>query len=195
MASSERDRLLEAAAQSRALLGTSLFSANANDHDHRLVFDETYTPWTRSWTSLGEGYHEAARVLLERLLTDNWPFDFQVGPIIHTYRLAVELSLKRLALRIGIAPRASGHELGKLWREISAELGGGRFEVSAVTDRIAELEDLDERSTTFRYPDGPPPSRDSFTLGMTNLGEVLDALIDWVDGEYTRIVEHENFQR
>ena len=189
MAFSERERVLEDVARARELLNTSLFSTNARDRDQRLILDEAYTPWTRSWTSLGEGFREAARVLLDRLSTNDSPFDFQVGPIIHTYRLAVELSLKRLSASIGVETRGSGHNLSKLWADVSAELGDRKAELNAMGERIAELENLDERSTTFRYPDGPPPSRSSFTMGMTNLGEVLDALIDWIDGEHTRLIE------
>ncbi len=101
----------------------------------------------------------AFRVAAERLLdaavatNETWEAAY---PILFCYRHGLEVSLKSL---VPGAPRQ--HGLADLWAALQPRLVGHypAGQLAWLGDRIAEFEQLDPRSTAFRYADAVPAGR------------------------------------
>lgn len=72
-------------------------------------------------------------------------------PILFCYRHALELYLKAL-----MPNERHGHRLGDFAKSLKPHIEGRYLadQVSWLLDRIAEFDELDPKSTLFRYPDG-----------------------------------------
>lgn len=101
----------------------------------------------------------AFRVAAERLLdaalatSETWEAAY---PILFCYRHGLEVSLKSL---VPGSPRQ--HGLGELWAALLPRLAGQypAGQLAWLSDRIAEFEQVDPRSTAFRYADAVPAGR------------------------------------
>ena len=112
----------------------------------------TFVPGMGSMVNVevARAFAEAADRLLEMAAAqqESWEAAY---PILFCYRHALELYLKSL-----LPERAQGHRLNDLVQPLKPYLDG-RYpadQVEWLTERIAEFDRLDPRSTVFRYPDG-----------------------------------------
>lgn len=116
----------------------------------------TFVPGMGSMVNVevARAFAEAADRLMETAAAqqESWEAAY---PILFCYRHALELYLKSL-----LPERAQGHRLNDLVKSLKPYLDS-RYpadQVSWLTERIAEFDRIDPKSTVFRYPDGPATS-------------------------------------
>lgn len=116
----------------------------------------TFAPGMGSMVNVevARAFAEAADRLMEAAAAqqESWEAAY---PILFCYRHALELYLKSL-----LPDRAQGHRLNDLVQSLKPYLES-RYPVDQVvwlTERIAEFDRIDPKSTVFRYPDGPATS-------------------------------------
>jgi len=196
----DRDETFGAIEKDRALLGTSLFARSQHDDEHRLIVSRSYWRWVRNRTAMTIGFQRAGRVLADHLQSDDVEFDFLFVPFVYLYRHALELRLKLLKRDaegyLGHRPGVSkpSHRLVELWDEIAPLLSQCGVATnaetqSAIRQRIQEFEQLDPGGTAFRYPDAAQAFGSDTVLGVSNLADILDALLEWLDAYSTEVDE------
>jgi hypothetical protein len=164
----------------------------------------------------GRSYHEAAQHLVQRIAASHYR-DPDACPIVFLYRHAIELYLKSIIhwgnnlLRLNgkpIVPHKNiftEHRLIVLLKRVrpilkfqksldnwgDSHFGGFRD----VEKLIAELEEFDPGSYSFRYPittKGNDALPHHFLFNVIEFGEKFDQLMRMLDGLATMV--HENFQ-
>jgi hypothetical protein len=140
-----------------------------------------------SWSEFESGYRKAADELVDKCIQDHSLLDVYVYPIFYLYRHYLELAIKLLfvwGVRENVVPSIpnNGHNLERLWNEIKSIINKGgdlsksykpnepiTQEAIKNADRlIKEISELDQRSTTFRYPIDKDKNP-SIPLNLTNL--------------------------
>jgi hypothetical protein len=144
------------------------------DHESRL---NACIPVKLSWTAYQEGFRRAVKVMAEHVAESNRDQDFLIYPLLFCGRQVIELGLKAVILAAHALlhePQTvpQSHRLGELWRhgqslvertgQVSRDEDPTVFE--AVTDAIAEWEEIDLTSTAFRYPETKDGAA-SFSVG------------------------------
>lgn len=122
-------------------------------------------PSVLSWTAYQEGFRRSVKVMAEHVAESNRDQDFLIYPLLFCGRQVIELGLKAviLAARASLDESRSvpaSHQLGELWQEARTLLertgqvpeSEAPESFAAVTDAIAEWEEVDRSSTAFRYP-------------------------------------------
>ena len=117
----------------------------------------------RRYDLYAQGYKKAVDILVEHVRDFGRSQDTLVYPIVFLSRQYLELKFKYLMMQLstllGTQPvRRKGHNLTWLWDACAAlmreaDLDGIDGLIEAVKDYIAELEEADPRSQSFRYPD------------------------------------------
>jgi hypothetical protein len=134
-------------------------------------------------TDVSAAFRVAAERLLDAALANNETWE-AAYPILFCYRHGLEVSLKSL---VPGAPRQ--HGLGELWAALLPRLAGQypAGQLAWLSDRIAEFEHVDPRSTAFRYADAVPAGRSpelwldfhNLKAGATQLFGALERLRLW----------------
>ena len=104
---------------------------------------------------VGSAFRVAAERLLDAAQANNETWE-AAYPILFCYRHGLEVGLKSLV------PGASReHGLSDLWATLQPRLAGryDAVQLAWLGDRIAEFEQVDPRSTAFRYADAVPAGR------------------------------------
>lgn len=106
-------------------------------------------------SEVSSAFRVAAERLLDAALANNETWE-AAYPILFCYRHGLEVRLKSL---LPGEPRQ--HGLGELWAALLPRLAGQypAGQLAWLSDRIAEFEQLDPRSTAFRYADAVPAGR------------------------------------
>lgn len=104
---------------------------------------------------VSSAFRVAAERLLDAALANNETWE-AAYPILFCYRHGLEVGLKSL---MPGAPRQ--HGLADLWAVLLPRLAGQYpvGQLAWLSDRIAEFEHVDPRSTAFRYADAVPAAR------------------------------------
>ncbi|MFN3188772.1 MAG: hypothetical protein ACK42D_04510 [Candidatus Paceibacteria bacterium] len=155
------------------------------------------------------GYKEAGDALVQSVANRNGTADSLIFPIVFLYRQYIELRLKSLLLEgsrlLDIAyEQKRGHQLSKLWpkvRSILAELWpeGSKTGFVVFDCLIAQFEQVDPGSTTFRYPKDLYGNNslkiDSPRVNLRNLKEVVGAMAVILEGAAAAISEFQGLKR
>lgn len=151
------------------------------------------------------GYKEAADSLVDSIANRKGSADSLIFPIVFLYRHYVEIRLKSL-LHDGSRlldrdyKQKSEHQLSKLWpkvRSILDELWPNEEgeDLKAMDSLIAQFEEVDPQSTTFRYPkdfDGNNSLKlDVPRVNLRNLAEVVGAMSIILEGSVGAISEYQ----
>lgn len=154
------------------------------------------------------GYKEAGDSLVKSVSDRKGTADSLIFPIVFLYRHYIELRLKNL-LHDGHRQldkeykQKPEHQLSKLWskvRKILVELwpDGNKDDLAAFDSLIDQLEKVDPRSTTFRYPkdfDGNNSLKmDSSRVNLRNLEEVVGAMAIILEGSAAAISEYQGYK-
>jgi hypothetical protein len=154
------------------------------------------------------GYKEAGDSLVNSVGDRRGTADSLIFPIVFLYRHYIELRLKSL-LHDGHRlfdkehKQRSEHQLSKLWpkvRNIFVEIwpDGNKDDLAAFDSLINQFEQVDPRSTTFRYPkdfDGKNSLKmDSPRVNLRNLKEVVGAMAIILDGAAEAISEYQGYK-
>jgi hypothetical protein len=162
----------------------------------------------------GEAFHLAGRKLTELYGTTGAMRDVEACPIIYLYRHALELYVKAILVEGDRLLRIRGkepldlkhcqreHRLSRLlddFERVLAELDQDWVEdVKGLSSRdeflsvIAELEEVDPRTSSFRYPvdkEGRAAPSDSFTFSLGKFCSRMGAILDGLDLIHTGVVE------
>ena len=122
--------------------------------------------------------------------------DFLVYPVVFLYRHALELHIKAILLAAGLEnEKLQGHSLqvlGTKLEQVFSDYGLTwnfripRFRsLKDFRDFTKELQNVDEKSSAFRYPidtKGRPSLEASFRFNLFEFCEPLDALLPKLDG-------------
>lgn len=154
------------------------------------------------------GYKEAGDSLVSSVAERKGTADSLIFPIVFLYRHYIELRLKSL-LRDGCRlleqeyKQKSEHQLSKLWpkvRSILIELwpDGDKDELKAMDMLIDQFEQVDPRSTSFRYPkdfEGNNSLKiESPRVNLRNLKEVVGAMSIILEGSSSAISEYQGYK-
>jgi hypothetical protein len=153
-----------------------------------------FTDWfAGDWHAFPFAYKAAADALVGILEADRGnhtlvPDDKYVFPILYLYRHFVEIQLKSCLVQLDNFTRQKigkfkSHDLLKLWSHIKdnlhhlthsqVNLGG----IAVLDQLIIELSDLDDKSTSFRYPgEHSQTTRLPRSISMDNLKCVMTAI-------------------
>jgi hypothetical protein len=158
---------------------------------HLVVFGATVPDWYK----FAHGYKIAAEVLISRLNERGVISERVCLPILFLYRHYVELSLKALLLDLGELTDGDqeipgSHALIPLWKNLRTRLlGFDPGQESPWLDRaevlIKELDTLDPRSFTFRYPVSKAGARllpGPISFDMNHFREVAEELEMVIEG-------------
>ena len=154
------------------------------------------------------GYKEAADSLVDSIANRKGSADSLIFPIVFLYRHYVEIRLKSLLLDGNRLldrehKQKSEHQLSKLWpkvRSILDELWPNEEgeDLKAMDSLIAQFEEVDPRSTTFRYPkdfDGNNSLKlDVPRVNLRNLAEVVGAMSIILEGSAGAISEYQGYK-
>ena len=154
------------------------------------------------------GYKEAGDSLVNSVADGSGTADSLIFPIVFLYRHYIELRLKSL-LHDGRRlldiehKQKSEHQLSKLWpkvRDILVELwpDGSKSDLAAFDRLINQFEQVDPRSTTFRYPKdfngNNSLQMDSPRVNLRNLKEVVGAMAIILEGSAAAISEYQGYK-
>lgn len=154
------------------------------------------------------GYKEAGDLLVESVASRRGMADSLIFPIVFLYRHYIELRLKSL-LHDGCRlldreyKQKSEHQLLKLWpkvRDILVELwpDGDQSQLEAIDRLIMQFEQVDPRSTTFRYPkdlEGKNSLKiEMERVNLRNLKEVVGAMSTVLEGSAAAISEYQGYK-
>lgn len=154
------------------------------------------------------GYKEAADSLVETIACRKGTADTLIFPIVFLYRQYIELRLKSL-LQDGRRlldcehKEKSEHRLSELLphvRDILVELwpDGDIEQIKAVDSLIEQFEQVDPRSTSFRYPKDFAGNKsvnlDVPRVNLRNLSEVISAMSIILEGSATAISEYQGYK-
>lgn len=154
------------------------------------------------------GYKEAADSLVESIANRKGSADSLIFPIVFLYRHYIEIRLKSL-LQDGCRlldreyKQKSEHQLSKLWpkvRTILNELWPDEDgeDLKAIDSLITQFEEVDPRSTTFRYPKdfygNNSLNLEIPRVNLRNLAEVVDAMSTILEGSAGAISEYQGYK-
>ena len=154
------------------------------------------------------GYKEAGDSLVNSVAARSGSADSLIFPIVFLYRHYIELRLKSL-LHDGRRlldiehKQKSEHQLSKLWpkvRDILVELWPdcSNSDLAALDSLINQFEQVDPRSTTFRYPKDFNGNNslqiDSPRVNLRNLKEVVGAMAIILEGSASAISEYQGYK-
>lgn len=154
------------------------------------------------------GYKEAGDLLVESVANRRGMADSLIFPIVFLYRHYIELRLKSL-LHDGCRlldleyKQKSEHQLLKLWpkvRDILVELwpDDDKSQLEAMDRLIMQFEQVDPRSTTFRYPkdfEGKNSLKiEMERVNLRNLKEVVGAMSTVLEGSAAAISEYQGYK-
>lgn len=154
------------------------------------------------------GYKEAGDSLVNSVADRSGTADSLIFPIVFLYRHYIELRLKSL-LKDGHRlldkehKQKSEHQLSKLWpkvRDILVELWPDENEDDLVIfeSLINQFEQVDPRSTTFRYPQDFAGNSslkiDIPRVNLRNLKEVVEAMAFIMEGSAAAISEYQGYK-
>jgi hypothetical protein len=139
------------------------------------------------------GYSRAADLLVEHAAANVEDRNNVIYAALFCYRQSVELHLKRIILKFGTTSRNATvtHDLATLWKhfvELVRERGREQtIGVSPVQVLVAELDQADKRSDSFRFPATLRGLQ--FTFGdqgidLDNLREVMAGLMNFFECAY-----------
>lgn len=154
------------------------------------------------------GYKEAADSLVDSIANRKGSADSLIFPIVFLYRHYVEIRIKSL-LHDGSRlldrehKQKSEHQLSKLWPKVRSILDElwpndevGDFK--AMDSLIAQFEEVDPRSTTFRYPkdfEGNNSLKlDVPRVNLRNLAEVVGTMSIILEGSADAIAEYQGYK-
>ena len=154
------------------------------------------------------GYKEAADSLVDSIANRKGSADSLIFPIVFLYRHYVEIRIKSL-LHDGSRlldrehKQKSEHQLSKLWPKVRSILDElwpndevGDFK--AMDSFIAQFEEVDPRSTTFRYPkdfEGNNSLKlDVPRVNLRNLAEVVGTISIILEGSAGAIAEFQGYK-
>ena len=156
-------------------------------------------PLSPDWLLYTMAYEQAARILIERSASGR-DQDLLIYPIMFTARQAIELGFKEM---IQLANRLLDqepsypmrHDLLELWNTIRSQLEQigvteDDQEIDAFEDLICQVNSIDPKSITFRYP---TDSNDRPTfhverggipelINTRKLGQILEAIFNFLGG-------------
>ncbi len=167
-------------------------------------------------SAFASGYHDAGKLLVEKFEHCKGYADYEGYPIFFLYRHALELFLKAIAYRgakllnlmsdesIAEDPMLlSSHGLKRyipLLKRICIERkwdiddkADGGISLNEAFHFIEELEKVDPRSDTFRYPvtkSGKEALGHHTVLNVIHFGKTLDPVLELLDGMITGIEHH-----
>lgn len=154
------------------------------------------------------GYKEAGDSLVNTVADRSGTADSLIFPIVFLYRHYIELRLKSL-LHDGLRlldreyKQKSEHQLSKLWpkvRDILVELwpDENKGDLAALDSLINQFEQVDPRSTTFRYPkdfDGNNSLQMKYPrVNLRNLKEVVGSMAIILEGSVGAISEYQGYK-
>lgn len=154
------------------------------------------------------GYKEAGDSLVNSVADRSGTADSLIFPIVFLYRHYIELRLKSL-LHDGNRlldiehKQKSEHQPSKLWSKVRDILvepwpDGSKDDLVAFDSLINQFEQVDPRSTTFRYPkdfDGNNSLKmDSPRVNLRNLKEVVGAMAIILEGSAAGISEYQGYK-
>ena len=154
------------------------------------------------------GYKEAGDSLVNSVADRRGTADSLFFPIVFLYRHYIELRIKSLLhdghrLLDRESEQKPEHQLSKLWPEVRAILvelwpDGNEDDLATIDSLIAQFEQIDPRSTTFRYPKGFDGKNsldiDSPRINLRNLKEVVGALAIILEGSAMAISEYQGYK-
>lgn len=171
-------------------VGDKLFAAASAWHGNAVV---TQSPRSRLAIMM-RGYKVAADVLVERATASRGDRDFLVFPIIFNYRQFIELELKYILATygpsVGVPAVWNSHGLAALWMKVQEvfeaydglETDNANAAVSAL---IAEFDQVDPGSFTYRYPvdtKGRPMDVAFEHVDLAALADVMEGLEGYFNG-------------
>ena len=139
-----------------------------------------------NWYPYAEGYNRAANILVTYVEEHNRNQDFLVYPIVFLYRQYLELQLK-LLIRDGsdLLDRSFDllmhHDIRSLWNDCRSILeslwpDSPTSDLDAVQSCISELNVIDPKSMSFRYPVDKKGDAVVFPMNHINLKHVADVM-------------------
>lgn len=154
------------------------------------------------------GYKESADLLVENVSTRKGSADSLIFPIVFLYRHYIELRLKSLLhdghrlLDRAHKPKAV-HQLSKLWPQVRGILeelwpDGDSADLQAMDLLIEQFEEVDPRSTSFRYPKDLKGNNsvklEQPKLNLRNLAEVMNSISIILEGSAGAISEYQGYK-
>ena len=154
------------------------------------------------------GYKEAGDSLVNSVADRSGTADSLIFPIVFLYRHYIELRLKSLLqdghrLLDKAHKQKPGHQLSRLWLEVRNILvdlwpDRNKDDLAAFDSLINQFEQIDPRSTTFRYPKDFKGNNslkvDSPRVNLRNLKEVVGAMATILDGSAAAISEYQGYK-
>jgi hypothetical protein len=154
------------------------------------------------------GYKEAGDSLVNLVADRKGTADTLFFPIVFLYRHYVELRLKSLLhdgnrLLDQEYDQKPEHRLSKLWQKVHLILveiwpDGNETDLAAIEGLITQFEQVDPRSTTFRYPKGFDGKNslesESRRINLRNLKEVVGAMAIILEGSAIAISEYQGYK-
>ncbi|MDP6605157.1 MAG: hypothetical protein QF664_02685 [Dehalococcoidia bacterium] len=150
--------------------------------------------WKNDWSMLAQSFFDSADILVTTALGDREgrsdPMSV-IAPALYLYRHALELQLKAVQ-KVGedydgeVGPRR-GHFLMPLWKQVrdymERHFGWQDEAYDTIELNIQLLDELDEKSMVFRYPDeGLPPGAERLELDLRQLRRVFRGIHPWLAG-------------
>jgi hypothetical protein len=178
-----------------------------------VVFNFQGDPVDDLW-AWAKGYHEAGRVLSERIETRLGGPDYEGYPVPFLYRHSLELSMKAVVFQgarfLGLFSQSvdttklfADHALTPLltpMREIASALSWS-FEDTGFADFedfaefVRSLDAIDAQSFSFRYPvkkSGAPQLSRHFVMDVVAFARHLDGVLDYL--ELVAVELHDDFR-
>ena len=154
------------------------------------------------------GYKEAADALIKCVANREGSADSLIFPIVFLYRQYIELRLKSLLedgrrLLDREHESKNEHRLSALWPEVLSMLmeiwpDGNNKDLRIIDGLIKKFEQVDPRSTAFRYPKNHSGSKsvnlESPRVNLRNLSEVIGAMAIILDGAASGISEYQSYK-
>jgi len=142
------------------------------------------------WDVRASAYKEAGDSLIEHISEGTWHRDALAFPILFLYRHYLELRIKELILAgaplvtasINVSSLFQQHDLLHLWTKLRPILEAlwddpqSKAHDDAVEARIKEMNAIDSRSISFRYPTDRSGRRSITGLPYLNLRHVKDVI-------------------
>ena len=182
--------------------------------DQLFVPGEDYwmNAWLDRYPDLTElyivGYKEAGDTLVNSVANRGGSADSLIFPIVFLYRHYIELRLKsllqegHLLLAREYKPNPE-HKLSKLWRKVRRILieiwpDENENDLEEFDSLVAQFEQVDPRSTTFRYPkdlDGNNSVKiQSPIINLKNIKDVIGSMAIILEGSAAGISEYQGHQ-
>jgi hypothetical protein len=147
------------------------------------------------WDLYATGYKEAADIIVDQVVETGLGMDTLIYPVAFLYRHYLELRLKEIIIHgQQLLDRSSGiqhlHRIDVLWfscRHILEEIWpeGSNSDLDAVEACIIEFCQVDQQSTSFRYPitkDGSPTLPSVEHINLRHLKSVLGRIASLLEG-------------